>query len=76
MDKSPIFQKTYQDYLAQIADLDLKSLEDELGIQVAEGKALIPLFGRSYTVSGRGIQGPEGRKPHLSTCVILYLFVF
>ncbi len=69
--KSPIFEKTYQAYLTQIADLDLKSLEDKLGIQISEGNALIPFFGRPYTVSGQGIQGPEGRKPHLSTCVIL-----
>ena len=71
MDKSPIFDKTYQDYLSQIADLDLKSIKDKLGIQVADGKVIIPLFSRSYTVSGQGISGPEGRKPHLSTCVIL-----
>jgi len=71
MEKSPIFDKTYRDYLSQIADLDLKSIKDKLGIQVADGKVIIPLFGRSYTVSGQGISGPEGRKPHLSTCVIL-----
>ena len=71
MDKSPIYEKTYQDYLTQIADLDLKALKDKLGIQVSEDNAVIPFFGRPYTVSGRGIKGPEGRKPHLSTCVIL-----
>ena len=71
MEKAPIFEKTYQNYLTQIADLDLKSLEGRLGIQVSESAALIPFFGGRYTVSGQGIQGPEGRKPHLSTCVIL-----
>ncbi len=71
MKKSPIFEKTYQDYLVQIADLNLIEIEDRLGIQVTEGKAIIPFFGRRYTVSGQGIQGPEGKKPHLSTCVIL-----
>ena len=69
--KSSIFEKTYQDYLTRIADLDLKEFEEKLGIQVAEGNAVIPFFGRPYTVSGQGIQDPEGRKPHLSTCVIL-----
>ena len=71
MEKSPIFEKTYQDYLTQIADLDLKSLEGKLGIQISESAALIPFFGRRYTVSGQGIQDPDGRKPHLSICVIL-----
>ncbi len=42
MKKSPIFEKTYQDYLTRIADLNLKDFEDKLGIQVSEGKAIIP----------------------------------
>ena len=41
MKKSPIFEKTYQDYLNQIANLNLKDLEDKLGIQVRESKAII-----------------------------------
>ena len=71
MEKSPIFEKTYQDYLTQIADLDLKSIEDKLGIQVVGDKAIIHFFGKAFTVSGSGISGPEGKKPHLSACVIL-----
>lgn len=71
MNKSPIFEKTYQDYLTQIADLDLRSLEDKLGIQVAGDKAIIRLFHKAYTVSDSGISDPQGRKPHLSICVIL-----
>ena len=70
-EKSPIFEKTYKDYLAQIAGLDLKELEDKLGIQVSEGKAIILFFGKPYTVCGQGIYGPGGREPHLSTSVIL-----
>ena len=69
--KSPIFEKTYQDYLAQIGGLDLNALQDKLGIQVYEGKAIIPFFGNPYTVSGDGIHGPDGEKPHLSLSVIL-----
>ena len=68
---SPIFEKTYQDYLAQISSLDLNELEDKLGIQVCAGKAIIPFFGRPYTISSDGIYGPDGKKPHLSISVIL-----
>ena len=70
-DKAPIFEKTYQDYLAQIGGLDLNALEDKLGMQVSEGKAIIPFFGQPYAVSRDGIYGPGGKKPHLSTSVIL-----
>jgi hypothetical protein len=69
--KSPIFEKTYQDYLSRIAGLDLKALDAKLGIQVSEGKAIIPFFGKPYTVSGVGIYDSGGKKPHLSTSVIL-----
>lgn len=75
MQKSPIFEKTYHDYLNRIADLNLKELEARLGIQVAGHKAIIHLFGKPYTVSGSGISGPEGRQPHLSTCVILVKYL-
>jgi hypothetical protein len=71
MEISPIFEKTYQDYLAQIGGLDLNALEDKLGMQVSEGKAIIPFFGQPYAVSRDGIYGPGGKKPHLSTSVIL-----
>jgi hypothetical protein len=75
MERSPIFEKTYKDYLARIADLNLKELEDKLGIQVSEGKAIIPFYGRPYIVSAEGIYGPEGKKPLLSTSVILCKYI-
>ncbi|MGD8766130.1 MAG: DUF3786 domain-containing protein, partial [Desulfobacteraceae bacterium] len=71
MEISPIFEKTYQDYLTQIGGLDLNALQDKLGIQVSQGKAIIPFFGKPYTVSRDGIDGPDGKKPHLSLSVIL-----
>ena len=45
MQKSPIFEKTYQDYLAQIADLDFTELEDLLGLQASGNGAIINFFG-------------------------------
>jgi hypothetical protein len=70
-DELPVFEETYRSYLARIISLDLNELEDKLGIQVFEGNAIIPFFGKAYTVSGEGIYGPGGKKPHLSTSVIL-----
>jgi hypothetical protein len=71
MERSPIFEKTYNDYLTRIADLNFKALKDKLGIRVNENKAIIPFYGRHYTISAAGIIGPSGNKPHLSTSVIL-----
>ena len=63
MEKSPIFEKTYQDYLNRIADLNLKELETPLGIRVSGGQAVIPFWGRLYTVGRQGIQGlVQGRR--------------
>ena len=69
--KSPIFEKTYQNYLTRIGSLDLNALQDKLGIQVSRGRAIITFFGKPYTVSANGIDGPGGKKPHLSISVIL-----
>lgn len=71
MKKSPIFEKTYKDYLTRIAELNLKQLEDKLGIQVSGNNAIIPFFGKPYTVSCAGISGPENKNPHLAVSVIL-----
>lgn len=66
-----IFEKTYKDYISQIAAIDLKSIEDRLGIQVEGNEATIPLFGKPHRVSRKGIIDPWGKQPSFDICVIL-----
>lgn len=66
-----VFEKTYKDYLAQIARIDLSSIEQKLKVQVEGKRVKIPLFGRLYEVSETGITDSSGKQPSLDICVIL-----
>ncbi|MEH0018119.1 MAG: DUF3786 domain-containing protein [Desulfobacter sp.] len=72
---SPVFEQHYEDYLRQMADLDLMSLGPAIGGQAdrePDGPVVgIPYFGGTYRVSASGITGPDGRRPGYDTCIIL-----
>jgi len=70
-DKTSVFEKTYQDYIAQIRGVDLRSVAEPLGGRVEEEGIRIPLYGEWYTVSGSGIADAKGKQPSLDVCVIL-----
>lgn len=70
-EKTSIFEKTYQDYLLRIADLDFSSLKQPLGVTLYGNGVVIPLFGEAYQVSEKGIADPFGRQPSLDICVVL-----
>ena len=69
--KSTVFERTYKDYIAQVARIDLKSIEQKLGVQVEGNDIAVDLFGRPHRVSERGIIDPSGRQPSFDICVIL-----
>ena len=49
--KSEIFEKTYNDYLAQIANVDTISIKDRLGLKTEDNQIIIPFFGKNYLFS-------------------------
>jgi len=70
-EKSQVFEETYEDYLTRIAGLDFNFIADRLGVKVDGADIIVPLFGRPYRVSAKGIADSSGRQPHLSVSVIL-----
>jgi hypothetical protein len=70
-EKSPAFEKTYRDYLAQVAKLDIQSITEKLGVQIEGDEVIIPLFGKPYRVSARDIIDPLGNKPLHAVNVLL-----
>lgn len=66
-----VFEKTYRSYLEQIAEIDFKSLEKKLGLQVEENNAKVTFFNKPFTVSAKGIINPSGKQPPLETSVVL-----
>ena len=71
MEKTHVYEQTYQDYLSRIAAIDLKLTADKLDLQTAGEAVMIPFFGKSYRVSAKGIADPTGQQPHLAISVIL-----
>ena len=66
-----IFETHYKEYCRQIAELDISSKKDTLGIEVKDQKAVIPFLGDEYIVSGEGISDNSGNRPDYMVCVIL-----
>ena len=71
MQEEHVYEKTYKDYLARIANLDLPFIADKLGIQIDGQDVIVSFFGKPYRMSANGIVGPSNRQPHLSVSVIL-----
>ena len=69
--KASIFEKTYKDYIAQVAEIDFKPIEQKLGVHAEGNDVTIPLFGKPHKVSANGITDPSGNQPSLDICVIL-----
>ena len=70
-EKSQVYEQTYKDYLTRISELEFNFIADRLGVTVDGEDVIIPLFGKPYRVSAKGIADFSNQKPHLSICVIL-----
>ena len=68
---SQAFERIYQDYLGQLAGVDLHAAAACLGGR-ADGEAVaMPFFGRPYRISAAGISDPAGSRPSHSVSVLL-----
>ena len=69
--KAAVFKRTYTDYIAQVAGIDLRSIEQKLGVRIEGNDVIIPLFGKPYKITKNDIVAPSGKRPSLDICVIL-----
>ncbi len=70
-DKAPVFEKTYRHYLERIADLDLISRAERLGVESDGADLLIRLYGSTYRVTPQGVFNPSGAPVNYAVCVVL-----
>ena len=75
MNQEGIFKKTYENYLAQIENIDLNTVKPKLKVSLEQNKIIIPLFGKNYAVSATGISDFNGKQPTLDICVILCKYI-
>ena len=69
--KSSVFMETYQNYLHQIAKIDMDSRSEKLGGTVEGNQVIISFFGRPYRISGQGIKDPSGEQPAIGISVVI-----
>lgn len=69
--KSSIFEETYQNYLTQLTGIDLAARADSLGLAIRDGEALVPLLGKIYRVSPKGVSDPSGTEPLHAVSILL-----
>ena len=69
--KAPIFEKNYQEYLAQVNKLDLQAVAQKTATQWDGKNVTVPLFGIPYRISGEGIMDPSGNEPAYAIKVVL-----
>lgn len=75
MQKSSVFEETYKNYLAQIAELDFARIAERLGAEVTGDELIIPFFGIPHRVSTQGLSGPSGNRPDFSVCIVLFKYL-
>lgn len=69
--ETPIFKEIFNNYLAEVAALDLTGKEEKLGIKADGNTIEIPFFNQIYTITSETITDRNGRPAAHSVSVIL-----
>ncbi len=76
MTTSDIFEKNYQQYCSQLAEIDFESINDRLGIEHdGDDRKVIPFFNEKYVVSENGISEASGSRANYMVSVILAKYI-
>jgi hypothetical protein len=72
-----IFETHYQDYLKELAGIDLSTRRETLGVSLEDdGKTIvIPYFGSDCRASCDGVVNAQGERPDYGTCVVLLKYL-
>ncbi len=66
-----VYEKTYQEYLKQLNNLNFIGKEKSLGIAVDGPDAVVPYFGTSVRLTAHGLKDATGRRPDFADCVVI-----
>ena len=58
-----VFDLTYSDLLAKLADINLTERAQALGLDIRSGRIVIPFFGRQHSISRQGVTELDGKTP-------------
>ncbi len=75
MCKPTIFQKTYQNYINQIENINLSDISEIIGGVILNNEIVIPFFNKYYKISSKGIFNNLGNKADFSEAAILSKYI-
>ena len=73
--KAAVFEKTYREYLAQIAGCDFLSRSDMLGAEQSDQALIIPFYGKPYRISADSVVDPSGDQANFAVSVVLCRYI-
>lgn len=73
--KNDVFEKTYNDYLAKLVELDLPDLADKLNLKESGHGVLVSLLGEKYQVSSAGIFDSNGQRAEYDECIVIFKYL-
>ncbi|MBW1650216.1 MAG: DUF3786 domain-containing protein [Deltaproteobacteria bacterium] len=71
MCKPTVFQKTYEDYISQIGNINFYNASEILGGVVRDNEIILPFFNKPYKISSKGIFNNFEKKADFSEAVVL-----
>lgn len=74
-EKSTVFEETYTNYLARVAELNFAKIAGRLGAELTGNELVIPVLGNPYRISKEGLKDPSGNRPEFSVCVVLFKYL-
>lgn len=73
--KSAVFETTTIRYLEQLAAIDYMTRADRLGAEISGRELMIPLYGRPYALSPKGVRALDDRPVNFAIQVVLCCYV-
>jgi len=73
--KAAVFDKTIQDYLQQLGEIDLSQRALKLGLTISENELLISLFNSEYRVSSKGVIAPLNQQAGFEESIVIFKYV-
>ncbi len=66
MQKSTVFEETYNKYMSQISEIDLMPRAERLGAELAGDALIIPYYENPFRISIEGVFDKTGKRANLS----------
>ena len=66
-----VFDQTYQELLAKLADINLVERAQALGLDIRTDRIVIPFFGRQHYISAQGVTERDGNMPTPAVATVL-----